>query len=305
MTTRKGILWTMALASLAVGAGLCLLTKRQMLGLFALPFAPLAAGLRRLSLLGGLWDVLAWALYAGVSSLPVLYLLWRVAKKRGRPWDALLAVLSALLFWALYWMINPSAIGDFFGRMAGVSHPLMGACLWAAVLCYGILRLCARMERQSTDGLCRWLSVLVWCLIAACFLDVFARCLPAAIRSLSAGTGGAFLTLLTRAVTGMMAVRTGLYGLELIGQLSGGWYTDQTVRAARALGEACREAITVTAVAQLCHTLLQVLLSSGGGDLELTLNLPVGQLLALLSVMLLSRMLVRGAQLQDDSDSII
>ena len=61
----------------------------------------------------------------------------------------------------------------------------------------------------------------------------------------------------------------------------------------------------MTAVTQLLYNLMQVLGASVIGDVNLSLNLPVFQLVFLLAALLLSRLLVHGQQLQQDNDLFI
>ncbi len=305
MTKRKIRLWVLAGLSLAAGLLLCMLEERQLIWLFAIPAWPVAAGLRQLSLMGGGWNVLAWGLYVGISLVPAVYLLLRVVKKRAHGCDGLLAVLSGLLLWVLYWLINPSAMGSFFGSRTGLSPVILGVLLWSAAICYLLLRLCDRVAAQGEQGLHRWLARLVWVLIALCFADLFAVGLPHLVREIRAGGGLSFVDLMAKAITHSIAIRTCLYALDLIGRLEQGWYTPETAEAAEALAEACAQAIVVTALTRLLRTLMQVALSSVMADVHFSLDVPVGQILLLLSVMLLARMIARGKTLQDDSDSII
>ncbi len=304
MNKRKVLLGVMMAVSLALGAGLSFLTEQQAVMLFALPFAPIAAGLRQLSLLGGGWNMLAWALYGCLSLAPAAWLLLRVRNKRARGCDGLLVLLSLLLFWALYWMINPDLTGRFFGKLVAFAPALLGLCLWAVLLCYGILRLRAAVEQSGNEGLHRWLKGLIWCVIAVCFLDFYAGQLPVLIRSITDGT--LFdVSLLFRWVIDGMVIRVGLYALTFAEELEQGWYTPQSAAAAGELADVCGETITVTAVVQLMTVLIQVVMSSAVDQLHVSLDLPVFQLLFLLCVLLLSRMIARGKALQDDSDSII
>ncbi len=305
MYKRKVILGVMAAVSLAIGAGLSFLTEQQAVMLFALPFAPIAAGLRRLSLLGGFWNVLAWALYGCLSLLPAVWLLWRVKNKRAKGCDGLLGLLSLLLFWALYWMINPDLTGRFFGKLVAFAPALLGVCLWAVLLCYGILQLCAAVGQSKNEGLHRWLTGLVWCVIAVFFLDLLAVELSRTVPELKNGNGLMILNYLAALVTDLIGLRTALYALTLTERLEQGWYTEKTIQAAGDLADVCGEAIVVTAVTGMLFTLMQVLMSSAVDQLNVSLDLPVFQLLFLLCVLLLSRMIARGKALQDDSDSII
>ena len=87
--------------------------------LAAFPFAQIGLGLRWLSLSGAVGNGLAIGLYVLLSLIPLIALgvIWRRGKLRQA--DALRAVLSALLFWVLYLMVNPGLLTAWLNLAAG------------------------------------------------------------------------------------------------------------------------------------------------------------------------------------------
>ena len=99
--------------------------------LAAFPFAQIGLGLRWLSLSGAVGNGLAIGLYVLLSLIPLIALgvIWRRGKLRQA--DALLAVLSALLFWVLYLMVNPGLLTAWLNLAAGgiVGRAVLGLSL--------------------------------------------------------------------------------------------------------------------------------------------------------------------------------
>ena len=77
-------------------------------GLMAFPFAQIGAGLRALSLMGGVRNVLAIMLYAAVSLLPAGLLAAVCRKRKPVCEDGLLLLMSVTLFGTLWAAVNPA-----------------------------------------------------------------------------------------------------------------------------------------------------------------------------------------------------
>ena len=75
-------------------------------GLMAFPFAQIGAGLRALSLMGGVRNVLAIMLYAAVSLLPAGLLAAVCRKRKPVGEDGLLLLMSVTLFGTLWAAVN-------------------------------------------------------------------------------------------------------------------------------------------------------------------------------------------------------
>ena len=81
----------------------------------AVPWAQIAALLRTLSLGGGVGNAVAIVLYVLICLLPLLALGLIRRRRRWAAEDAMLAALSALLFWGLYTLINPGRLAAVYG----------------------------------------------------------------------------------------------------------------------------------------------------------------------------------------------
>ncbi|MCL2782670.1 MAG: hypothetical protein FWD80_01645, partial [Propionibacteriaceae bacterium] len=73
----------------------------------AIPFEQIGDGLRALSLTGPFGNVIATIVYAVISLIPLACVVVMAKRRRFAAEDVLLALVSPLLFWVLYVMINP------------------------------------------------------------------------------------------------------------------------------------------------------------------------------------------------------
>lgn len=75
--------------------------------LFIQPFIFIGSGLRMLSQQSFLGNVLAFLLFGMISLLPSIYLMIKYARRRFQKSDLILLIISAYLFYMLYYFINP------------------------------------------------------------------------------------------------------------------------------------------------------------------------------------------------------
>lgn len=273
--------------------------------LLEFPFRPIADLLRKLSLSGGVGNVLAWMLFFALSLWPLVWLAARARAKRLGPEDILLPLLCGTLLTAFYQMINPGELLPMFGSMAALGRPLLAMAVWTTLCCYLTLRLLRGAANCQPKALTRWISGLTWAVAALLVGGLFGKDVPACVESWRSGNFFAIITLLAAAVPTVFSVRTTRAAGGLLEALTHGQYSGQAVDAAERLSEVCKTALTVTAVTQLFYNLLQVLAASAIGDVNVKLSLPVPELAFLLAVLLLSRLLAYGRQLQEDNDLFI
>lgn len=273
--------------------------------LLTFPFEPLAGLLRRLSLSGGAGNTLAWALFLALSLWPLAWLAARLLKKHSGPEDFVLPLLAGTLLTAFYQMINPGELLTTFGPVAGLGKPLLSMAVWTTLCCYLTLRLRRTALEGRQKALSRWLPGLTWVIAAVIAAQLFGAEIPAFVRRWQEGNYFALITLMAAAVPAVFSIRTARVAGVLLSALAHGQYSEQAAAWAKDLSEACGTALAVTAVTELLYNLMQVLGASVIGDVNLSLNLPVSQLVFLLAALLLSRLLVHGQQLQQDNDLFI
>jgi len=295
--------------SLALVAALCLALGLWEGGeartLLTFPFAPVAALLRKLSLSGVAGNILAWILFLLLTLWPLAWLVMRAKAKRLVPEDLLLPLLTGTLLTAFYQMINPGELLPMFGNMAALGRPLLAMAVWSTLCCYLTLRLLRGAANCQPRELARWIPGLVWVLAAVFVGRLFGQDLPAFVENWRSGNFFALITLMAAAVPTVFSIRTTCAAGRLLEALTCGRYSAQAVEAADRLADTCRTALAVTVVTQLFYNLMQVLGASVIGDVNVRLSLPVLELAFLLAVLLLSRLLARGQQLQQDNDLFI
>mgnify|MGYP000000578626 CR=1 FL=1 len=147
----------------------------------ALPLDLLGQGLRRLSLLGGFCNILAWALYGLLCLLPTLLgvLAHSRGKGKGHWWMGI--PLSLCLFYFLYRFINPALLSTLSGDGLYALDLLQGKILsalvcWSAGAAWFGLWLLRRTERlQVLEGLSLVLELAgLFLLVELCYVRVYA-----------------------------------------------------------------------------------------------------------------------------------
>lgn len=161
-------------------------------GIFSLPIAWVGRGLRLLSLSGAVGNIAAIVLYAAVSLLPLLLLL----KGKRHPEDLLLPLTSAMMFYALYYIINPGL------RPAILSGPVGSMVAEGAVYSIFLAWAVIRLVRYCSGAGMGALYHVLWILLGAC-----------AVLCIFDGFGGGYVTL-RQTIRGVQAANT-LPGVDL------------------------------------------------------------------------------------------
>ena len=290
--------------------------------LLSFPYTQLGQGLRWLSLSGALGNGVAIALYALISLLPLagLGLLWRTDKKL-RPGDALLAVLSALLFWVLYLMVNPGLMATWLNPAAqgALGKALLGGACDSVLAGWLVLRalgLFLEADRAKLQRCLSWmLALLAVLFVAAAFADGFGDFLKG-VERLRAGNQGN--ESLLEASYGFLALRWVVYGLpyvldvlvvlkarQLLGQLRRDRYSQASVAAATGLARLCVWSLSIALVSNLALQLLQLLCARWLFSLDTLMQFPLLSLVFVLGVLLLAQYIRENKQLKDDNDLFV
>lgn len=294
------------------------------------PFKLIGEGLRWLSLQGGIWDLLAWVLYIGISLVPIAYLLYKV-KVRRVPFcgaDFWLVLISLSLFAVLYIMINPGILPEEYLLMGGVEFCVT---LWSEIVLYLVLVMCKAVKAAKACGEARLLQylrlgmiVLAVALAAFSVLGIFTELLPeieairngnsSAIDDLSWELGmadplemsamGMWMVYLLRQISVVAEIVVIRYGLKLLRAIEADRYSDATIAAAKNLGDVCLTATIVIAVMPLLINLLQ-LGWSGLHVLQYQYTLPIVPILMIVGVYLLAHYFAADKAVKEENDMFI
>lgn len=284
----------------------------------AFPFEQLALGLRALSGSGRAGDAAAWVIYFAVCLLPVGLLVLLRCRRGLEAEDTLLAVLSAVLFAAIYWMINPGLLGELAGAEAGrrVTMGVLGGAVYSVLIGYLLLRLLRRMAQEDTRRLYRAMAVLLYLMSAVFVFAAFGVCfgeLLTAMDSLRArnteppALSYVFLVLqyAADALPYVLDAAVALAGLRLLRELEQARYSEAAVQAAEQLARLCRQALAVSLLCGVGLNVLQLAFLPRLRDVSVQLQLPLTSAAFVLTALLLARFIREGKQLKDDNDLFV
>ncbi|MEA4966096.1 MAG: hypothetical protein VB055_09780 [Oscillospiraceae bacterium] len=289
----------------------------------AFPFEQIGEVLRALSLSGSVGNLFAILLYAALSLIPLFYLLIK-KKTQALHWeDGLLAVLSGLLFFVLYLMINPAYLGTYLGGAAesGMGKAVLGTITDSLIVGYLILCLLRQFfaADRNQEKLQRYLKILLLAWAAVLVYSAFGSCLGAAIDSFRAlrasnagtesalGLSGLFLALnyLIGALPYLLDILIVLAILNLLEALLRDRYSEETESEARKLSRICALALIVTVSSNLAFHLLQLLWMRHLSVVNTFVNLPLTSILFALATLLLAQWIRENKQLKEDNDRFI
>lgn len=319
MTGRAGRLLLCAEAALCLVLGLTSDTAWNAVELLKFPFEHLGRGLRALSLSGGAGNVCALALYGLFCLLPAALLLGIALKRRFQPEDTLLGAMAALLFFQMYYMINPSllpgVLGPVSGTMGGILLGGVFYSLLAAWLLLRFLRACLAADGEQLARCCRAvLGVTAAALVLAAFGLGPAR-LKTGLAGLAAANSGSGGLGLSRAVLVLGWIKDAavclldLWVLSAAAALLGSWsaspYRQETVQAADRLSRRGAATLSAAVLLGLGFQLLQLLLIRDLRSVSMDVEIPVFSVALVLAALLLARLLREGKRLKDDNDLFV
>lgn len=289
-------------------------------GALAFPFEQLGAGLRALSLAGGMGNALSLLLYAVICFLPVAALLIIRRKRTLCREDGLLVLLTVLLFVVMYYMVNPGLIPAPQGLMDGASYKgLFGGAVYALLFGYGVLRLLGRFVEADRNKLQDYLFfllkilavVLIYLAFGACFQDFLTA--MADLREGNRGNEGAlvvsygflFLRWLAAALPYVLDVVVILAALDLLDNMRADRYSEAVAAATKKLSRLCVVSLAATVLVTVALNLLQLLFLGKLYTLHVTVYLPVLSIAFVLGVLLLVQFIGENRQLKEDNDLFI
>lgn len=304
-------------------------------GSLAVPFAQIGAGLRALSLSGGVGNAAAILLYVLLSLVPMGVLVWLGRRRSLAAEDSFLLVLSLFLFVALYFMVNP---GKIPGLMVGtketaaaqlaVGQSLFGGTVYAILLAHLVLRLLRRFRgadrQQLQDDLAVLLGGLAVCLVFVIFGAGFAGFWGECSALLQTGEGPAFgVTTTSLAVErdGLLVLAflrwvgemlpyfldivVILAVLDLLGAMKTDRYSEETLARAHWVSRLCAGSLAASLVTTVVLNLGQLLFLGELTRVSIQVVFPITAVAFLLGVLLVVKFLEENRVLKEDNDLFI
>jgi hypothetical protein len=127
------------------------------------PFEQIGILLRMLSLKGGIHNIFAIVVYTILSIAPLLLLLQKAKKKSRKIEDYILILLSFLLFYLLYMMVNPGLIPvqGVLGMGSTIGKSLLCGTVYSLIVTYLVLKAIRVFFESQTRRLYEFMILLL------------------------------------------------------------------------------------------------------------------------------------------------
>lgn len=265
-------------------------------------FPYLGALLRELSLSGAGGNIAAWAIYAVLCALPLCGLLPR--KRRRGAADILFACASAYSLWMWRMLANPArmmpqyvpGMEELFGMMAGgvLVSLLIGGALLRLVRERETRRI-VKIAEKTVTAFAMIAGYGLGMVCAAAFLDVQGP----------VETGYAAVQCLcsfaqTAALLWMLGGTS-----DLLNSVQWGWFDEVNARLADALAVRSKRLLIVTVFASLLSNAAALVMAGSVPNSNVSLDVPVMELIAALCCMLLARFIREGVRIKAENDEFV
>ena len=312
--SRKKLILVMILTAILLGA-LALITNffpDWLSSILAFPLEPVFRGLEALAETGRIGNGAAVMLSAALVLLPLFFAL-RMRGKDKIPEILSLILLSGIILLALYGARNPGVFQNrhLSGDEAYDGMIRMGFSLsvWGVVILHFVLRLIRLFRAGHREQLLRYLRCLLYALCLV-FSGAFAVHLVSGILTLVKGLPTAedaalhTLKALVALVTSVLNIAVGFRMLDLLDSAATEEQEGLAEAAARLSRTSCI-ALACTAAFSALVNIAQLFLLKGLTDAKVTADIPLADIVYVLTILLLSRLLTENKQLKDDNSMFI
>lgn len=313
------LLLTAALSSLGV---MLKFSFKDIFGsVICFPFEQVGLGLRWLSLLGRIQNVLAIVVYLALCLSPLLPLLLRLKKKTAKAEDSILAVMSLLLLYVLYMMINPGLIPlpSALGFGTATAKAILCGTVYSVIVTYCVLCTLRIFFVSETEKLYKYMVILLFVTAVLFTVSIFGVELNGVLDQISSiktanlgsesGLGFTYLfaviKFLIDNVASVVSILVTFSGITFITELSSDPYSEETVDASEKLLRICKNGLIAIVCSSTALNLLQLLFMSSLRNINSSVQIPLFSVVFVLGVLILSKMIMANKSLKDDNDSII
>lgn len=289
--------------------------------IMAFPFEQLGMVLRKISLYSSIGNIISIIIYSLICLLPGIYLAFRLLKSRAHVEDGLLGLLSFLLFFVIYMMINPADIARHFGsyELLQTNKAFLGVVVYSIIAGYCILRIMRVFSNSETNTILKYLKILlaVICIVltygvfGSGLMELFSTFKQLAVDNTGTGQGLglSYLFLILQYFVNVLPLVLGIFviyaGLELIEEFSEDPYSQKMVTSVQKMGRLCRKAVAVIILSQISLNVLQLILGSLVRSSHYTLSIPLMSVVLVLIAMLLANYFEQTRQLKSDNEMFI
>lgn len=287
----------------------------------AFPFEQVGNLLRALSLVNAIGNVIAIVLYVAICLIPTgMYLYLRKRGKAGKM-DLFLPVISAVLFFVIYYIINP---GLFVVMVPGTSKMMLGMLFYSVFCCYLVLKILEKCLKADANWLEKGLHIILYLIIMMLIFEIIMGCfgeISAAYQKAQTENSASefffdasdltmtyiFLALqsIVRAIPFALDILIIFGGMNLLDAMKKDMYSEESVMAAEKLATTCIRSLVATMLSGLALNVLQVLLRNQIHYVNLVITVPIFSIMFALMVLLLAKYIRETQKVKRELDMFI
>lgn len=290
--------------------------------ILSFPLEQIGWCLRQLSLSGAVGNIFAIIIYLLIGAIPWGTYFILKKKEMHCKMDFMLWILSGLLLVVLYYMINP---GFLPSSLLGNGKTLLGGTFYSVLVGYLVLRV--TMGKNETDLIrvqksLRFVLVLVLLLFAWAVLAEGVVNLPAAIQALEEGNyitddfffeapdltlTKVFLVLqsIVNALPNGLSAVIIFFCIKALDELLVNSYSEKAVAVIKKIVRLCKKSLVVVVASGMVFNLAQMIFSSQLHQMNITVNIPVFEILFMLVIHMMARYIEENHRLQEDNSLFI
>ena len=288
------------------------------------PFELLGDGLRSLSLSGSVGNIAAIIIYCLISLVPAVVYVVLKNKKSLAKIDGFLLVLSGVLFFVIYYLINPThfmanGMGDF----------TLITLFYSLLVGYLVLRGISVWSKSDTVGLQKGIRVLIFLLMVSLVGAILIECavnLPEAIQTLKDkntavtdpwsmyGTNmpGLSVTIVFLVLRSVVTVIPCIWEiviltiiLDIVKELGENRYSEKVINGFEKLGNTCKQMLVATMGLNMGYAVLQVVFRNRLYEINMDVNVPIASIVLVLAVMLVAKYMKETQKMKEELDMFI
>lgn len=289
--------------------------------IMAFPFEQIAHVLRILSLSSPTGNVIAFLIYFIISLIPLMLLLIFSKKRKLKPEDILLIILTGILFGTLYYMINPGTLTTMMGNAlsASILKAFLGVIIYSVIAGYILLRILRTFSNSDKHSLYKYLKILLIILNVIFVFVIFGTLFNNMISSFNSCTVSntapeqslwlnyVFISLncIISALPYIFNVFIVFKVMNLLAEFNEDNYSDKSSALADNLSRWCIKTLSITVVSNIIFNTLQLILIKKLLVIESMVQIPIFSIVFVLATLLMAKYINENRKLKSDNDLFI
>lgn len=274
------------------------------------PFEQIGNLLRELSLSGTIGNIFSWIIYFGICLLPLVLFFYMRKKHSIKKCDYLLIVLTFVMFYVLYYMINPGFLSGMFSTVIQMKKPALGSVVYSIILGYIILKSLTFIKVADSTKLFKYFKLLLKVMILLCTFTIFGTLLQQYLISKNAADNSNtqfifFIAYINNIIPYIFNILILFQLIELCDDIKFNQVSEKTIVLLDKISKLCILALICIVISQITYQLLQAICITTIDSIHASVHLPITSIILVLAALLFTNYMKEVKKLKDENDLFI